>query len=132
RYFIDTSVWIEFFRKKEPWYSLVAEWIDRDMVCYNGLVYAELLQGAKSEREIKTIREFVHVFDCLEDLPELWEKAGMLSYRMRRKGKTIGLADCYISVVAEHFKVVLVTLDRHFRTLKKELDFALYKLSKTH
>ncbi len=125
RYLVDTSVWIEFFRKKQPWYSRVAGWIDEDSICCNGLIYAELLQGAKTEKEIKTLKEFLHVFEFLKDSPELWEEAGILSYRLKRKGKTVGLADCYIAMLAHKYRVTLVTTDKHFKTLVAEISFNL-------
>jgi predicted nucleic acid-binding protein len=90
---IDSSVWIEFFKKREPFHSAVLELMDANRVCCVGLILAELMQGAKSERELSVIRDFTHVFRFLPETPELWAKAGKLSYTLRRKGITVGLAE---------------------------------------
>ena len=35
---IDTSAWIEFFRKKDPYYKVILELIDNRRVCCVGIV----------------------------------------------------------------------------------------------
>ena len=125
---VDTSAWIEFFRKKEPYYNIIMELTDNDKTCCIGIILAELLQGSKSEKELNTIKEFLHVFDFLTESIELWEKAGELSYNLQRKGKTAGLSDCYIAVVAKSNNVKLLTLDNHFYELKKENGLQLYDI----
>ena len=102
--------------------------IDDDLVCCIGIVLAELLQGAKSEKELNTIKEFLHVFDFLPESVSSWEKAGELFYVLKQKGKTIGLSDCYIAVLTRSSNVNLLTLDRHFDILKKDLELKLYDL----
>lgn len=125
---VDTSAWIEFFRKKEPYYSVVLELIDNDIVCCIGIVLAELLQGAKSDKELNTIKEFLHVFEFLPESVKSWEKAGELSYTLKQKGKAIGLSDCFIAVLAKTNNVKLLTLDKHFDVLEKEFELKLYSL----
>jgi predicted nucleic acid-binding protein len=125
---VDTSVWIEFFRKREPYFSVVTELIDADAVCCTGLIYAELLQGAKTGKELNTIREFRHVFEFLPESVEVWEKAGELSFRLQRKGKSVGLSDCLIAVSAEGSQAHLLTMDKHFSAIRKELGIKLFNL----
>jgi predicted nucleic acid-binding protein len=55
---VDTSAWIEFFRKKDPWYSVIAGLMDDKRVCCSGIILAELIQGAKSEKELEILRDF--------------------------------------------------------------------------
>ena len=80
---IDTSIWIEFFRKKDPYFEVVRNLIEKDNVCCIGLIYAELLQGAKAEKELSTLRDFMHVFDFIPESAALWEKRS----EERRVGK---------------------------------------------
>jgi predicted nucleic acid-binding protein len=122
---VDTSVWIDFFRKKEPMYSKVLKLLDEDGICCMGMVLAELIQGAKSSREIKTIKDFTYVFTFLEDSAKNWEKAGELSFSLRKAGKQIGLSDCYIAIAATQGKVGILTMDKHFVTIKEHLDITL-------
>ncbi|OQZ01544.1 MAG: VapC toxin family PIN domain ribonuclease [Candidatus Brocadia sp. UTAMX2] len=123
---VDTSAWIEFFRKKAPYHKTVLELIDSNSICCAGIVLAELIQGAKSQKEVDVLKEFLHVFDFIPDSTEVWEKAGELSFSLRRKGEIVGLADCYISVVASSNKVKLLTLDKHFDIIRKEITLNLY------
>ncbi len=124
---VDTSAWIEFFRKRDPYYHVVSELMDDDRICCLGIVLAELLQGAKSEKELSTLKEFLHVFDFLPETPELWEKAGELSFSLQRKGRASGLSDCYIAVAAQASEAAIYTLDRHFSAIGRETAIHLYK-----
>ncbi|CAG0938302.1 Ribonuclease VapC11 [Candidatus Brocadiaceae bacterium] len=126
---VDTSAWIEFFRKKAPYHKAIIELIDSSRVCCTGIVLAELIQGAKSQKELNVLKEFLHVFDFLHDSTELWEKAGELSLSLRLKGEIVGLADCYISVVASSNNVKVFTLDKHFEIIRKEIELNLYTFS---
>lgn len=123
---VDTSAWIEFFRKKDPYYKVILELIDTSKVCCLGIILAELLQGAKSQKELDVLKEFRHVFDLLAESAEMWGKAGELSYLLRQKGKFVGLSDCYISVAATANDASLLTLDRHFEVIEKETGLILY------
>jgi predicted nucleic acid-binding protein len=122
---IDTSVWIEFFRKKDPFYSKVLNLLDEDRICCTGIVLAELIQGAKSSEEIRTLKDFTYVFPFLEESRKLWEKAGELSFSLKKTGKQIGLADCYIAAAANHENAGILTLDTHFSAIKEHLDIVL-------
>jgi predicted nucleic acid-binding protein len=122
---VDTSAWIEFFRKRAPWYRTILRLIDDDRVCCGGIILGELLQGAKSDRELTVLKNFLHVFEFLPDSPDLWEKAGELSYEMRRKGNPMGLSNCFIAVSAVAGGAAVLTLDRHFTVLGKEIGLKL-------
>jgi predicted nucleic acid-binding protein len=126
---VDTSVWIEFFKKKEPWYSTVSGLIDNKRICCAGIVLAELIQGAKSERELEVLREFRHVFPFFEESIDLWQAAGELSNTLLRKGKSIGLSDCYLAVAAKSNQAAILTLDKHFDVIKGIAGIALYEAS---
>ncbi len=122
---VDTSVWIEFFRKKEPYYSRVLKLIDEDRICCLGMVLAELIQGAKSSKEIKVLKDFTLVFSFLEESRQTWEKAGELSFSLRKSGQQVGLSDCYIAVAAHNEKAGILTMDNHFKAITKCLEIIL-------
>lgn len=115
---VDTSAWIEFFRKKEPCHAIVANLMADRKICCVGIVLAELVQGVKTDAELDVLRDFVHVFDFLPESADCWREAGELSRVLRRKGKTVGLSDCYIAVVASANKARVLTLDKHFEVLQ--------------
>jgi predicted nucleic acid-binding protein len=126
---VDTSAWIEFFRKKDPWYSVISGLMDDKRVCCSGIILAELIQGAKSEKELEILRDFRQVFEFLDESVDRWQAAGELSNTLQRKGKSIGLSDCYLAASAKAHKVKLLTLDRHFDVLGGAAGIGLYEVN---
>ena len=122
---IDTSVWIDYFRKRGEAYHKVSELINSGKVCCLSLIIAELIQGASTEREIDVIRDLPQVFPLLAESPDSWQNAGILSFHLRKAGKRIGLADCYIATVAKENDAAIYTFDRHFEEIKEHADIAL-------
>jgi predicted nucleic acid-binding protein len=122
---VDTSAWISFFRKETPNYPRISELIDEDRVACCGLILAELVQGVKSEKELAWLDDFLMVFEFPVEPPILWRKAGELSFRLRKSGKSVDLADCYIATLAGEMGYSVLTLDRHFLALAKETGIKL-------
>jgi predicted nucleic acid-binding protein len=125
---VDTSVWIEFFRKREPYFSTVSRLIDNEQVYCVGIILAELMQGAKSEKELDILAGFPEVFNFIPETHLLWVEAGQLAFKLRRKGLTIGLSDCYIAVASASAHVQIATLDSHFQQIAKQSKIHLYNL----
>jgi tRNA(fMet)-specific endonuclease VapC len=102
---IDTSVWIKYFRDKPTSVSRkVDEILSKQEVYVPKIVIAELIQGAKSEREISVIEDFVDAFNIIDQKEDTWIKTGKLSFTLKRKGKTINLTDCYIAMIAKEYE----------------------------
>ena len=118
---VDTSAWIDYFRKKEPAHGVVSGLMSENRICCVGIVLAELMQGAKSEKELDVIKDFVHVFEFLPENIQLWKQAGELSFSLRRSGAGIGLADCFIATITAHYGVSLYTFDKDFTAVKESL-----------
>ncbi len=126
---IDTSIWIEYFRKKEPYYKTLSKWIDEDKICCIGIILAELLQDAKHKKEMDVLKDFLYIFDFLEESKFLWEKAGELSFNLSKKGYKIGLSDCYIAVSANKNNIGILTLDNHFKIIKGAVILKLIRFA---
>ena len=129
RVLVDTSVWIEFFRKRDPYYSIVSRLIDEGQVCCAGIILAELMQGARTEKELAVLGDFPQVFTFIPETLQLWADAGRLSFQLRRKGLTIGLSDCFIAVAAASVRAPVATLDSHFEVLCKPAKITLFDLT---
>lgn len=126
RVLVDTSVWIEFFRGREPYQGIVARLIDTEQICCVGIILAELMQGVKSEKELAVLADFPQVFTFISETPRLWADAGRLSFQLRHKGLTVGLSDCFIAVAAASAHAAVATLDSHFETLCKPAGITLF------
>lgn len=122
---VDTSAWIDYFRGQEPLHGMVAALLDENRICCLGLILAELLQGAKGEKERLALRDFPAIFPFVEDSVALWIKAGELSAGLRSRGKTVGLADCFIGVAAKEHGAAILTNDRHFGWLSEAVGVPL-------
>ncbi|MBI4826118.1 MAG: PIN domain-containing protein [Nitrospirae bacterium] len=124
---IDTSVWIAYFKASD---TALVERVDDLLtvaeICVPKVVIAELMQGAKSEQEVVVIGEFIGAFTILDQQNETWEKAGRLSFQMKRKGITVHLIDCYIAMITDEHRCRLFTLDKHFKDIKRFLKIELF------
>jgi len=127
---VDTSVWIEFFRRTDPFYSAVSGLMDEKRVCCAGIILAELIQGAKSAKELQVLRDFRQIFPFIEESVDLWQAAGELSNTLLRKGKSVGLSDCYLAVAAKTNRLKVFTLDKHFEFIKGVEDISFFKATK--
>lgn len=118
----DTSIWIDFFRKKDPSIDgQMTEYLTAGRVFGISVVFGELLQGVRDEREEKIILEF------WKNLPQIEEKnlfidAGKLSYQHRLFTKGVGLIDCYILAASKRHHLEIWSLDKRLLQAIKLLE----------
>jgi len=130
RVLIDTSVWINFFRDKSPTFSQkVDEFLAKNEIYVPTIVVAELIQGSKSDREVMAVKEFLEAFHIIDQKEDTWIKAGELSYQLKKNGKRVNLADCYISIIAKENGCQIFTLDDHFKDIKTAIEIELVDVS---
>jgi predicted nucleic acid-binding protein len=126
RVLIDTSVWIAYFKSIDQRLTdRVDDVLGFSEVCVPRVVIAELVQGAKTEKEIAVIEEFVEAFSIIDQTDSTWLKAGKLSFSMKRKGITVHPVDCYIAVLASENNCKIFSLDEHFKEIKRFLRIEL-------
>lgn len=126
RVLIDTSVWISYFKNKDDQFAdKVDEVLASSEVHVPKVVIAELIQGARSEKEISVIEEFIDAFNIIDQSETTWTKAGKLSYSMKKKGITVNVVDCYIAVIADENSCSIFSLDEHFKNIKKFIGIVL-------
>ncbi|HLA50156.1 MAG TPA: PIN domain-containing protein [Thermodesulfovibrionia bacterium] len=127
RVLIDTSVWINYFKDGDRKFAeKVDEVLTFSAVYVPRVVLAELIQGAKSEKEISVIEEFVGAFKIIDQTEGTWLKAGKLSFSMKKKGITVNIVDCYIAVIANENNCMIFSLDEHFKSIKKFLRLEMF------
>jgi len=126
---IDTSVWIDYLQGSAQTNLLqfVDDLLEGKEIIVPKIVIAELVQGARTEKDIDVIREFLDAFTIVGEGEKSWIDAGKLSFDLKKKGKTINLADCYISVIAKENRASILTHDRHFKDIQKEIGLELIR-----
>lgn len=130
RVLVDTSVWIEYFREPESEIGAVLDALmDDHEVFVPKIVLAELIQGAKSSREIAVLGGLLEAFHIIDHGSETWMKAGRLAYDLKKKGRTVHLTDCYLAVLACENDCRIFTLNRHFQDIEDLAGLKLWKWS---
>ncbi|WP_332825855.1 type II toxin-antitoxin system VapC family toxin [Ramlibacter sp.] len=117
---IDSSVWIDRARGAETDATRYVEMReDHEEVALTGVIYQEVLQGARSERGFEALRDMLSAMLLLE--PREWstyEIAATLYRRARQAGFIIRKPnDCLIAAVALEHGALLVHNDRDFNAL---------------
>ena len=113
---VDTSVWVDYLRghdtgQREAVASLVQD--GRAYIC--GVVLAELLAGARTDRDRDRIDTIFHGLPYLELSRPTWASAGLLASGLRAQGITLPLADLLVATLALEHGYAVFTRDAHFQ-----------------
>lgn len=119
---IDTCAWIDFLRSTQGALGdYVEQAIRTETAVLCSVTVAELLQGAKGNKEKQQLDYLLANIECLTVEENDWIKAGMLLQNLREKGVTVPLTDALIAVVAQRHKLPVCTVDKHFQHLSVEV-----------
>ena len=117
---VDTSVWIEFLKGTPHFFQPMTEIMENGEIYTLELIFAELLQGVKNNRERTLINDFYQQMRVL-DSPGMIVKAGEFAGTNKLLGRGIGLIDAVIIYASMHFGLELWTLDRKIIGFMKDL-----------
>lgn len=123
---IDTSVWVDFFRKKESPVSVkVREYLKLNQVCYAGPILVELYQGAKTQREIEILDQLFDTISYIDITRDHYHHAGTISQKAAREGKVFSAIDVILAELAHDGGLSLFSLDRHFHDISRYCALSL-------
>jgi predicted nucleic acid-binding protein len=123
---IDTSVWIEFFSKKESNISSkLREYLKLNQACYTGPIAVELYQGAKTYKEIQIIDQLLQTITYMEITRTHYHRAGLISQKAAREGKAFSTIDMILATVAHDEQLLLFSLDTHFQDISRYCPLSL-------
>ena len=123
---VDTSAWIDFFRKKElERHELVATLLREGRAIGTGIVSLELLRGAKTNKEIKLVSELFETVEMVYQIPSTYSAAGKMGYDLARNGYTLSTVDLLIAQIAMENDLSLLTLDQHFAPIAEHFPLKL-------
>jgi len=128
---VDTSVWIDYFAGRDTWQvRLVVRELDAEQpVGLTDVVYAEILQGIRHDRDLHTIERQLLALDILrlEGLDD-FRSAAQLYRAARRRGLTVRrTADCLIAVACIRADRPLLHNDSDFDALAEVSALATVK-----
>lgn len=117
---VDTSVWVEAFRRARPLHleSLVA--FDEVAICLP--VFQEVLQGFRDEGAYRTARQALLQLPLLESplTVAVYDEAASLFRAARRAGLTVrSSVDCLIAACALRHDATVLHRDRDFAALAR-------------
>jgi predicted nucleic acid-binding protein len=124
--FVDTSVWIDYFRESDSARGEVIESLIRDdRIVLNGIVLTELLTGARSPKEFDQLASALGGLRLLEMPPSFFEAAGRYGRLLKSVGVSIPLSDLLIATHCLDGHLVLLENDRHFAAIAAHLPLRL-------
>jgi hypothetical protein len=114
---IDTSAWIEFFRGYSKVAETVTSLIETGRASLCGVIYYELLQGAKDGEEALHLPNALSALKYFEITTDVWIQAGHIAAKLRRRGITLPMSDILVGIVAMEHGLQVLTLDKHFSSI---------------
>jgi predicted nucleic acid-binding protein len=128
RVLVDSSIWIEFFRRPEAPVSLILdELLSHRLVCTTGLIKAEVVPGARSPRDFRRLRS---LFDALPLAPEregFWSHLVRFRHRLQMKGVLfVEIPDLIIATVAIQNRKLVFTADDDFPRMLPHVPVRLF------
>lgn len=126
-YFIDTSVWIPYFRERESAYGdIIDEFLDEGRVHINGIVLAELLTGARTPEELERLKLALAGLSLVPSDRASFEAAGRNGFVLKKKGVSVPLSDLIIATDCMSRGLVLIEDDKHFAAISAHLPLERY------
>jgi predicted nucleic acid-binding protein len=118
---VDTSAWIEIFRRPSR-IALedVIDDTDRVVTCLP--IIQEVLQGFEDERAFRIAHTAMHALPCVESplSRELIDTAVDIYRRARRAGMTVrSSVDCLVAACASRHRLTIVHRDRDYTNLAR-------------
>jgi predicted nucleic acid-binding protein len=117
---VDTSIWIEVFRKHGP--LILEDVVDFEEVATCLPVIQEVLQGFRNEAAFRTARDAMLCLPLVESpmVEALFIEAANLYRTARHQGLTIrSSADCLIAACALRHGMTVLHRDRDFDSLAR-------------
>ena len=116
---IDTSAWVEFFRRQgnPDVKQRVAACIELGEAAVCGPIRFELLAGARG-REDALIDEAFGFCTDLDFTTTCWKRAAVLERTLRARGITMPRDDIFVAASALEHGALLLTCDAHFERIR--------------
>lgn len=115
---VDTSVWIDYFNGNADKYTdALDQALEKGVVAIGDLIFLEILQGFKSDKEYKLAKETLSTLEQYEMFGRVIALRSAENYRaLRKKGITIRrTADVIIATFCIENELPLLFSDKDFK-----------------
>ena len=117
---LDTSIWIEFLKQNPSYYEKVIDLLENQKILAVECIFAELLQGARSQKEWGLLEDYLATQYYLEASDNTWRDAARVYFELRRRGVTINSpVDCCIAQIALEHGALLLHRDKDFEKISR-------------
>jgi len=128
---VDTSVLIDFFKGYKNNSCRKFELVLTQGIPFgiNSFIFQEVLQGAKSEREYRTLKRYLETqrFYHLKDPVDSFAKAARIYFDCQKKGITVrSTIDCLIAQTALEHDLFLLHNDNDFTAMSAVVGLKIY------
>ena len=128
--FVDSSVFINFFNSSKSKESklLSSLLIEGKDIAINGLVYQEVLQGIKSDKEFKNIKLILDDFSFISTSESIFLQSANLYRQLKKKGITVRKSiDVIIAQLCINNSLPLLQADKDFVNISRHSKLKLYE-----
>jgi len=119
RILADTSVIIDFLRKKKKEKSWLWE-IQESFTCFmSSITLFELLSGAKTDRHLEDVDKITKWIESIEFDDEIATVAALMLRNLKERNQIIDYRDIFIAATAKNYHLTLATLNlNHFNRIE--------------
>lgn len=123
-YLIDTSVWIDFLRGTNTKAVQRLLQIIEEPILFGitGVIYQELLQGARSEAQFKQLQDYFSTqrFFHVQSEEKSYGAAAQIYFACRQTGITVrSTLDCLIAQICLEHNLILLHSDQDFDRIQR-------------
>ena len=125
---VDTSIWIEYFKgSKKAVPDILNPLIDNNQICTNDLILSELIPSLKVKKET----ELIEILLTIQNIPIKINWQEIIKYQtvnLKNGINNVGIPDIIILQNVINNSLSLLTIDKHFKLMKKYIEFDLIEI----
>ncbi|HMC95003.1 MAG TPA: PIN domain-containing protein [Polyangia bacterium] len=115
---VDTSVWVEFFRGRQPLTDRVSDVLERDQVALPVPVRIEILSGARKTERPRLAR-LLSALPLLLPSDATWRRIEEWVATGAGAGQRFGVADLLVAAIASENNCAIWSLDPDFARMAR-------------